>query len=396
MDKFNNAKPILQKLIDNGFDAYFVGGCVRDHLLRREIGDVDIATSAKPEEVMTLFQRTVPTGLQHGTVLVIHDNESYEVTTFRTEDTYLDFRRPSTVNFVTSINEDLKRRDFTMNAIAMTIDHELIDPFLGELAIKQKFIVTVGKSIDRFKEDALRMMRAIRFVSQLQFQLDQETKESISENGYLIEKVAVERILVEFEKMLLGNGRKEAVNILIETHLEKYLPNLALHYDSLKEFAQLPLNYLETIEELWTVLIFKMNLEELNPFLRSWKMSNNRRKSIVLLIEELKNSPSDWTNYDLYRIGLDNCLKLLRIHMVLNQSFNSEKINELTKRYMSLPIKSPSDLCINGTDILSWSNKKGGPWLKETINLVEINILDNHLENEMTAIKEWFEQWDRQ
>jgi tRNA nucleotidyltransferase (CCA-adding enzyme) len=82
--------------------------------------------------------------------------------------------------------------------------------------------------------------------------------------------------------------------------------------------------------------------------------------------------------------------------MVLNQSFNSEKINELTKRYMSLPIKSPSDLCINGTDILSWSNKKGGPWLKETINLVEINILDNHLENEMTAIKEWFEQWDRQ
>ncbi|WP_245208717.1 CCA tRNA nucleotidyltransferase [Gottfriedia endophytica] len=396
MDKFNKAKPVLQKLIDNGYDVYFVGGCVRDHLLRREIGDVDIATSAKPEEVMTLFQRTVPTGLQHGTVLVLHDNESYEVTTFRTEDTYLDFRRPNAVNFVTSINEDLKRRDFSMNAIAMTIDHELIDPFKGEVAINEKLIVTVGKSIDRFKEDALRMMRAIRFVSQLQFQLDQETKESISENGYLIEKVAVERILVEFEKMLLGNGRKEAVNILIETHLEKSLPNLALHNDSLKKFAQLPLNYLETIEELWTVLIYKMNLEETGPFLRSWKMSNDRRKSILLLMDELNNNPSEWTNYDLYRIGLDKCIKLLRINMVINHSFNSDKLMELTKRYMSLPIKSSSDLCINGNDLLSWSNKKGGPWLKETIILVEKNILENQLENEMTAIREWFEQWDRQ
>jgi len=396
MDKFIKAKPVLQKLIDNGYDAYFVGGCVRDRLLRREIGDVDIATSAKPEDVMAIFQRTVPTGLQHGTVLVLHENESYEVTTFRTEDTYLDFRRPKAVNFVTSINEDLKRRDFSMNAIAMTIDYVLIDPFKGEVAINQKLIVTVGKSIDRFKEDALRMMRAIRFVSQLQFQLDQETKNSISENGYLIEKVAVERILVEFEKTLLGNGRNEAVNFLIETHLEKYLPNLALHSDSLKEFAQLPLNYLETVEELWAVLIYKMNLEQLEPFLKSWKMSNNRRKSIVLLVDELKNSKAEWTNYDLYQIGLDNCLKLLRIHMVLNQSFNSDKIIELKKQYLSLPIKSPSDLCVNGNDILSWSNKKGGPWLKETINLVEKNILEHNLENEMSAIREWFEQWDHQ
>ena len=396
MDKFSKAKPVLQKLIDNGYDAYFVGGCVRDHLLRREIGDVDIATSAKPEEVMAIFQRTVPTGLQHGTVLVLQDNESYEVTTFRTEDTYLDFRRPSTVNFVTSIDEDLKRRDFTMKAIAMTIDHELIDPFQGDTAIKQKLIVTVGKSIDRFKEDALRMMRAIRFVSQLQFQLDQETKNSIAENGYLIEKVAIERILVEFEKMILGNGRKEAVNILIDTHLEKYLPNLSSYYDSLKEFAQLPLNNLETIEELWATLIYCMKMEDINPFLRSWKMSNTRRKNILLLVEEFKMSPDHWTNYDLYRIGLDNCLKLLRIHMILHHSFNSEKIIELTNRYMSLPIKSPSDLCIKGTDFLNWSYKKGGPWVKETINEVEKNILENNLENEMSVIREWFEQWDHQ
>jgi tRNA nucleotidyltransferase (CCA-adding enzyme) len=139
-----------------------------------------------------------------------------------------------------------------------------------------------------------------------------------------------------------------------------------------------------------------MNLEEINPFLRSWKMSNNRRKTILFLIEELKNSQNDWTNYDLYRIGLENIIKLIRMKMVLSHSYNSEKLIDLTNQYLSLPIKTQSELCVKGTDFLNWSNKKGGPWLKETINLVEKNILDNQLINEISAIREWFEQWDRQ
>jgi tRNA nucleotidyltransferase (CCA-adding enzyme) len=173
---FAKALYIIKQLKAHGHEAYFVGGAVRDFLLRRPIGDVDIATSALPEEVMRIFPKTIGVGVEHGTVMVLHEGTPYEVTTFRTEGKYEDYRRPESVTFVRSLHEDLKRRDFTMNAIAMNEHGQMIDPFAGQEAIKRKMIQTVGDAKARFSEDALRMMRALRFVSQLGFYLSEETK----------------------------------------------------------------------------------------------------------------------------------------------------------------------------------------------------------------------------
>lgn len=175
---FIKALPVLRILIEAGHQAYFVGGAVRDSYMKRAIGDVDIATDAAPDQVERLFQRTVDVGKEHGTIIVLWEDETYEVTTFRTESDYVDFRRPSEVQFISSLEEDLKRRDLTINAMAMTADGKVLDYFGGKKDIDQKVIRTVGKPEDRFQEDALRMLRAVRFMSQLGFTLSPGNRRS--------------------------------------------------------------------------------------------------------------------------------------------------------------------------------------------------------------------------
>ncbi|GAF39136.1 tRNA nucleotidyltransferase [Agrilactobacillus composti DSM 18527 = JCM 14202] len=187
---FVAGKPLLQTIEAAGFEAYFVGGAVRDALLKRPIHDVDIATSAFPAEVKALFKRTVDTGIKHGTVTVLDHGAGYEVTTFRTESTYQDFRRPDSVTFVRSLKEDLKRRDFTVNALAMTADGQIIDLFDGLADLKAKRLKAVGIAYERFHEDALRMMRAVRFEAQLDFKLAPKTSAAIRENHMLLTKIA--------------------------------------------------------------------------------------------------------------------------------------------------------------------------------------------------------------
>ncbi|MGZ4161997.1 MAG: CCA tRNA nucleotidyltransferase, partial [Neobacillus sp.] len=204
IEPFLSALPVLTMLEEAGFEAYFVGGSVRDYLLSNPIHDVDIATSATPEEVKVIFPKTADIGIEHGTVLVRFQKESYEVTTFRTESEYQDYRRPKEVSFIRSLHEDLQRRDFTMNAIAMDRMGKLIDPFDGRRAIKEKIIQTVGHADDRFNEDALRMMRAVRFVSQLSFKIERETINALTNLVHLLEKIAIERKRAEFEKLLIG------------------------------------------------------------------------------------------------------------------------------------------------------------------------------------------------
>ncbi len=160
-EEFKRALPILNTLKDAGYEAYFVGGSVRDTLLGLPIHDVDIATSAYPEEVKQIFNKTVDTGIEHGTVMVLDHGEGYEITTFRTESTYQDYRRPEKVEFVRSLQEDLKRRDLTINALAMDAAGEIIDLFDGLTDLKMKVIRAVGDPNERFNEDALRMMRQL-------------------------------------------------------------------------------------------------------------------------------------------------------------------------------------------------------------------------------------------
>ena len=199
------AEWIIKKIRERGFEAFAVGGCVRDTLLGRIPGDWDITTSARPEEVKEIFGKTVDTGLQHGTVTIIKNHRGYEVTTYRIDGEYLDGRHPDSVEFTSSLTEDLKRRDFTINAMAYSHETGIVDEFGGMEDLEKKIIRCVGRAHDRFTEDALRILRAIRFAAQLNFDIEEETYRAIADIAPNLKKVSKERIQVELTKLLLSD-----------------------------------------------------------------------------------------------------------------------------------------------------------------------------------------------
>lgn len=199
------AAQILKTLNAAGYEAYVVGGCVRDSILGREPGDWDITTSALPEQVKELFRRTVDTGIQHGTVTVMMDKEGFEVTTYRVDGEYHDGRHPDAVTFTRSLEEDLKRRDFTINAMAYHPEHGLVDLFGGMEDIGKRIIRCVGNPVERFTEDALRMLRAVRFSAQLGFTVEENTKAALARMSGNLEHVSVERIQTELVKLLVSD-----------------------------------------------------------------------------------------------------------------------------------------------------------------------------------------------
>lgn len=218
---------VLEQLRDAGYEAYVVGGCVRDSLLHRMPDDWDITTSAKPEDTKRIFRRTVDTGIQHGTVTVMVDRTGYEVTTYRIDGEYADGRHPEHVTFTASLLEDLKRRDFTINAMAYSPAEGLVDEFDGIGDINRRVIRAVGDPVQRFTEDALRMMRAIRFSAQLDYRIDEDTREGIRLLAPNLQKVSAERIRVELEKLLLSEHPevlKEAYELGL---LRQFLPELS-------------------------------------------------------------------------------------------------------------------------------------------------------------------------
>ena len=199
-----NAKKILDTIHEAGFEAYVVGGCVRDAVLGRTPGDWDITTNALPQDIKKLFKRTIDTGIEHGTVTVMMGKEGYEVTTYRIDGKYEDNRHPSEVTFTKNLTEDMKRRDFTINAMAYSEEEGLIDRFGGLEDIEKRLIRCVGDPRERFSEDALRIMRAIRFSAQLDYSIEDETREAIKELAPTLEKISAERIQVELVKLLLS------------------------------------------------------------------------------------------------------------------------------------------------------------------------------------------------
>lgn len=195
---------IIRTLQEHGYDAYAVGGCVRDSLLFRIPADWDITTSAKPMEVKKIFKRTVDTGLQHGTVTVLIEKEGFEVTTYRIDGEYEDSRHPKEVIFTGNLEEDLKRRDFTINAMAYNNETGLVDLFSGREDLQNKVVRCVGNPQERFTEDALRILRAVRFSAQLGFSIDEKTKEAAKELAPTLQKISAERIQTELLKLLIS------------------------------------------------------------------------------------------------------------------------------------------------------------------------------------------------
>ena len=213
---------IIHTLNAHGFEAYAVGGCVRDTLLGREPGDWDITTSARPDQVKKLFRRTVDTGIQHGTVTVLIDRTGYEVTTYRIDGAYEDGRHPKQVEFTPDLLEDLRRRDFTINAMAYSPDQGIVDAFDGMGDLKRKMIRCVGDPAERFTEDALRILRAIRFSAQLDFSIEKHTWEAIGRIAPNMAKVSKERVQMELTRLLLSD-HPERMQDVYRTGISAYI-----------------------------------------------------------------------------------------------------------------------------------------------------------------------------
>ena len=199
------AREIIEKLRHAGYEAYIVGGCVRDSILEKDPADWDITTSASPVEIKELFPYTIDTGIEHGTVTVMIDHQPFEVTTYRVDGKYQDHRRPTQVHFTKSLKEDLLRRDFTINAMAYNDDDGLIDLYGGLADLKNGMIRCVGEAAQRFDEDALRILRALRFQAQLGFQVEEETKAAIRRQACFLKDISAERIQVELDKLLVSD-----------------------------------------------------------------------------------------------------------------------------------------------------------------------------------------------
>lgn len=213
---------IIGKLNQNGYEAFAVGGCVRDTLLGRTPGDWDITTSARPEQVKALFRRTIDTGIQHGTVTVMLERTGYEVTTYRIDGEYEDGRHPRQVEFTSDLLEDLKRRDFTINAMAYSHETGIVDAFGGMEDLEKRVIRCVGEPMERFEEDALRILRAIRFSAQLDFSIEEKTREAITRIAPNLAKVSRERVQMELTKLLCSD-HPEQIRQVYETGISRYV-----------------------------------------------------------------------------------------------------------------------------------------------------------------------------
>lgn len=213
--KMQRPNEILKVLREHGYEAYYVGGCVRDTLLGRNVHDWDITTSALPEQIMACFDHCIPTGIKHGTVTVLLENTQAEVTTYRTDGVYCDGRHPQQVSFVRQLSQDLARRDFTINAMAMDENGDIVDLYGGQNDLKKKLIRCVGDPDVRFAEDALRMLRAVRFSAQLDFSIDPATLGAIKRNASLCNTLSAERVRDEIEKTICSS-RPERMDHMAE------------------------------------------------------------------------------------------------------------------------------------------------------------------------------------
>ena len=304
-----NVKHILQTLEAAGFEAFIVGGCVRDIIRGVQPKDWDIATSATPALAKPLFSRTIDTGIKHGTITVLIDKQHYEVTTYRIDGEYLDSRRPETVEFTGNIEDDLARRDFTMNAIAYNQTRGFVDPFCGQEDIARKTIRCVGIPAHRFKEDALRMLRAIRFAGTTGFAICPNTLDAITELAPNLQHISPERIREELGK-LVTSPNPQAVRFLYTTGLLTYIfkpCHSGLDPES-------PCNSLQTMSRICNQLVscpahepMRMALflhwagENCETILRALRFDNNSRKEISLYVKML-HSPLPQNRYEIKKL----------------------------------------------------------------------------------------------
>lgn len=383
IEEFDAALRVIGRLEQAGFEAVIVGGAVRDFLLNRKVNDVDVATNALPFEVKAVFSSTVDIGIEHGTVLVLDEGQPIEVTTYRTEGTYADHRRPDQVLFVRSLEEDLQRRDFTINAMALTKEGKLIDYYGGKKDIESQIIRAVGDANNRFREDALRMLRAIRFSAQLGFTIEKNTLEAIQKDSDLIEFIAKERIHMELSKMWKGPYVYNGIKSLVKSELSNYLKgNFEGNLEQWRQFTTVQ-------SEIGWAYVCLLNRSEMQEIINYYKLSNKEKSFIKNVLKAYDALARRWTELDYFENELSVLEAAYDFTVWQHHSvpFGKEQI-ALIKT--TLPIQSMDQLAINGHHLMIWSSNKRGPWIKEAMEAALIAVLSGQVKNDIENLKEWF------
>lgn len=385
--EFQKALPILTKIKEAGYEAYFVGGSVRDVLLERPIHDVDIATSSYPEETKAIFNRTVDVGIEHGTVLVLENGGEYEITTFRTEDVYVDYRRPSQVSFVRSLEEDLKRRDFTVNALALDENGQVIDKFRGLIDLKQKRLRAVGKAEERFEEDALRIMRGFRFAASLDFDIEAATFEAMRSHSPLLEKISVERSFTEFDKLLMAPHWRKGISAMIACQAYDYLPGLKQQEAGLNYLiVSLKDNFtFSDYHQAWAYVMISLAIEDPKSFLKAWKTSNDFQRYVTKLIALYRiRQERSFEKLDIYQYGKEMASLVEGLRKAQSLSVDMDHIEALDQ---ALAIHDKHDIVLNGSHLIKDFGMKPGPQLGLMLEKVELAIVEGRLDNDFTTIE---------
>lgn len=388
---------VLSRLKEAGYRAYLVGGCVRDLLRGAKPKDFDIATSARPEEVQRIFPKTIPTGIQHGTITVRMEGENLEVTTFRTEGAYHDGRRPSEVQFRTEIEEDLGRRDFTFNAMAFDpVSHQLVDPFDGQQDLQARLVRCVRDPVERFNEDGLRTLRAVRFAAVLDCALDPATEAAIPGALPVFRKVAQERVQVELEKTLLSGRPGWGVSLLAKTGLwAAILPELT----PLKDETIPALDRSVPRAEVRLALLFSVvGLSPLEP-LRRLKFPNKVLDRAALLVAHRDLSP--YANAEgpelrrfLSRVGLEPLQDLFDHARALSPTPQTEKaIRQLSEQAAQKPPLSAKDLALNGGEIMRVLQVRPSPIVGEATRFLLDSVLGDPALNQADRLTEMLRIW---
>lgn len=348
---------ILNKIEERGFKAYIIGGFVRDYYLHRPSIDVDICTNATPKDLHTIFDVMTTPSEQYGSVTLYYKGVRFEITTFRKEKKYENNRRPSQVEYVSDLREDLKRRDFTINTLCMDKERNIID-FMGSIEdINHKIIRTIGNPSKKLKEDALRIMRAVRFATILDFQIETETKKYIKRYAKFLERISYERKRDELDKIFLSTNREYGISLLNQLGLSRFL--------------QLPkLKSVVIVEDLLGIWA-QLDALDLYPFYR------NEKKLIQciqkILTKDVMNPKIMYYN-ELYVLSVVGSI----------QGYSKKEVLEA---YTNLPIHKRSDLQIETKEICMILKKEPGPYLKTIYQQLEARVLDGTLKNEKEALK---------
>lgn len=412
---------ILEKLNEEGFDAYIVGGCVRDKLLGFEAHDYDITTSAKPDEIKKVFKgfKTILIGEEFGTVGVLINKILYEVTTFRIDGKYLNYRKPENVTFSKNLTEDLKRRDFTINAMAMDFKGELYDPFGGKKDLDDKVLRAVGNPLERIREDAIRILRAIRFAGRLDFYIEDELFDAISFERKLLKKISPERIFDEFSKMITSDRSSYYLLLMEETgildvifpelkrtvgfsqfspyHDKTLFDHLICVMDEVKPDLSLRLAALfHDVSKVDTLSIGEdgrghfygheiLGADLVSEILKRYRVSNKIIDKVKILILDHMKVHSEMSDKALRRqikrVGRENVMDLYDLliadckctRMDRDASFIINRKNRVKILLNEKEMKTEKFLEINGNDIKSLGFKEGkiiGKILKELEDLV--------------------------